>query len=197
MEDLKDHYRACTACPVYCTNAPCPEVMTMSALGHHLGECKWSLMDCKFKHAGCNAHIYRSDMEKHLESNMKNHLDLLSKELKKLKWIEAKLVKDNRALYQTMQQNEMKMKKELKDRGKIQYLVVSDLPEDALDDELMLKSRFGMFGEVDDIVLEAGIVVYSSEDSYQRALDSSENQGIRLCGELLTVHPVYDTTPDN
>ena len=190
-ECLRDHFRSCDAAPVHCTNVPCTMVVKKSTLNHHLGNCKWALMECKFKHAGCYARVYRSDMEKHLELNVKQHMDLLGQELEKQKQQVAKLEAEKRVLLETMKNGEAKMKKEVRKKGPIQYLIVSDLPEDACEDEQMLKSRFGMYGEIYDVNLYVGIVEYCSEDSYQRALNSSKEQGIRLCRELLRVDPVY------
>ena len=194
-EHLKDHYKKCTSCPVCCTNVPCSEVMTRFILSYHLKKCKWSLMDCKFKHAGCNARIYRKDMDEHLQSNMEKHLDLVSLELEKQKLRQEILEDEKEDLFRTVLEKVDKLEEEIKDRGEIQFLVISNLPEDALYDELKLKSRFGQYGQVSDVYLldsslNAGIVVYSSDASYQQALDSSK-YGIKLCKQLVKVTAVY------
>jgi len=197
---LKDHYKRCTACPVYCTNLQCSEIMTRFTLKwYHLDHCKWSLVDCKFKDAGCNARIYRKDMEEHLQSNMEKHLDLLSQELEKQKLRQEELEEEKEDLFRTLLEKVDKLEDEAKSKGEIQFLVISDLPEEALYDEQKLKSRFGQYGLISDIYLldpslNAGIVVYSNNGSYQNALDN--RHGIRLCKQLVKVNPVYATSDD-
>jgi len=221
-ESLKDHYKTCTACPVHCPEVPCTDVMTRLALNQHLSKCEWSLTDCKFKHAGCNARIYRKHMEEHLQSNMEKHLDLLGQEFEKQKLIQAKerevqklvlelerkkqkrrqvkLEEEKKELRQIMQEKIDELENKEENKGEIQFLVISDLPEEALYDELKLKSRFGQYGHVEEIYLldpslNAGIVVYSSDDSYQEALYYKDN--IRLCKQYVKVNPVYATETED
>ncbi len=186
---LLNHYKNCIRSPVKCTNLQCTEYLTRNDIDTHLDSCGWSIVECKFKHAGCYSRIYRRKMEDHLEQDMKYHLELLSKKCDSLQIKEIMIESEMKALDDKVKG----LEKELQDKGRIQFLVISDLPDDALEEQ-KIKSRFGQYGSISDIELypskNAGIVVYSSSESYQKVMDSRA-RGIRLCKGLLQVNPVY------
>ena len=196
-ENLKNHYKICRACPVYCTNVECSEVMTRMQLVHHLMICKWSLLDCKYEHAGCNVKVFRKDMDGHLEKYTQKHLNLLSLKCERLEDRETELEVQNEENFHALQEKIDRLEEEVRSKGQISFLVISDLPEEALDDELKLKSRFGQYGQVANIhlldsSLKAGIVVYSSSASYKKVFEN-RNNGIKLCKKLVQANPVYTT----
>ena len=191
-ENLKNHYKKCPACPVYCTNFECSKVVTRWQLDRHLMICEWSLLDCKYQHAGCSMKVFRKDMESHLEKYTQKHLDLLNLKCERLEDLEEQNEKNCCALQEKLDE----LEEEVKSKGQISFLVILDLPEDA-HDEQKLKSRFGQYGQVANIhlldsSLKAGIVVYSSPASYKKVIKSKSN-GIKLCKELVQATPVYTT----
>ena len=76
--NLDFHYKTCTANLVRCSNINCPKYMRKLNLEAHFNKCPWSHLECEYKHAGCNAKIFRKDMEDHMEKNMKRHLKLVN-----------------------------------------------------------------------------------------------------------------------
>ncbi len=108
-------------------------------------------------------------METHLNQNMARHLELVTQKLERLK-----------------ESNQNK--------GEISFLVISDLPDEALDEQ-KVKSRFGMFGPIEDVeILEernAAIVEFICEESYETVLEASKEGSIKLCKEYVRANPVY------
>ena len=130
---------------------------------------------CEYEHVGCKVKVLRIDMEEHLKVYMADHLEMVKLKLRQLE-------------------------EEKESKGKVDFLVISDLPDEA--DEHVLKSRFGMFGPLDfvellDGDLNAGVVVYLDDHTYERVLWESRNGGIRLCREYVQVNPVYTTREDD
>lgn len=59
---------------VYCSNK-CGQVLDITALEYHLvNDCPLKLVDCKFKHVGCNVRLTEADMETHLTQAVVYHL---------------------------------------------------------------------------------------------------------------------------
>ena len=138
----------------------------------HLEECPWSTLTCEYQHAGCGSKILRKDMESHLQENMQRHLDLVKEKLSRLE-------------------------EEVENRGEVGFLVISDIPEDGLN-EHKLKSRFGQFGTVErvqllDEDLSAAIVEFSSPETYQIVIEESRRGNIKFCREYVQANPVYTT----
>ncbi len=189
---LLNHYKTCRANLVECPNQQCSEFVTRRDLSTHLNLCGWSVLNCKFRHAGCYARIHRRNMEDHLEKNMKYHLDLLCEKFDSLQTKEALAVSAKNVL-----EDEISGLQKFEHHSRIQFLVISDLPYDALIDEHKLKSRFGQYGFITHVELfpslNAGIVVFHSSDSYQRVMDIKD-KGIRLCKQLVQVNAVYTNT---
>ena len=170
QDQLKDHYRNCERCPVVCPNMQCSKPLQFYQLNGHLEECPWTIVPCKYQHAGCDKIIFRKDMDKHLRRNIADHLDMADDKLRELQ-------------------------EEVERKGRVSFLVISDLPESALD-EHKLKSRFGQFGPVNrvqllDPELKAGIVVFTSDDTYQKATEQSRKGNIKLCQGFVQANPVY------
>ena len=171
-DQLKIHYETCQDCPAVCPNVQCSKPMKAWKLNSHLDKCPWSPLTCEYQHAGCDKIILRKDMESHIRRNALRHMDLVKEKLSKLE-------------------------EEVKTRGKVSFLVISDLPKDALS-EHKLKSRFGQFGPVDKVQLldedlRAGIVVFSSADTYQTVIEKSRSRDIKFCREYVQANPVYTT----
>ncbi len=165
-----DHYKQCQKCPDICPNIQCSRPMQTWELDRHLEECLWTPLQCKYQSSGCDKIIFRKHMERHLQKDMARHLEMADARLNKLE-------------------------EEVRIRGQVQFLVISDLPEDALD-EHKLKSRFGQFGPVNkvqllDPELKAGIVVFSSDDTYHKTIQCSRDGYIKFCREYVQANPVY------
>ena len=115
-------------------------------------------------------------MEEHLKVYMADHLEMVKLKLRQLE-------------------------EEKESKGKVDFLVISELPDEAVD-EHVLKSRFGQFGPLDfvellDEGLNAGVVVYLDDDTYEKVLQKSRNGGIKLCKVYVQVNPVYTTRVDD
>ena len=170
---LRNHYKKCQASPTACPHVHCSKAVKRAReLEAHLEECPWSPLTCEYQHAGCDRKILRKDMESHLQENMQRHLDLVKEKLSKLE-------------------------EEIKNRGEVSFLVISDIPEDGLN-EHKLKSRFGQFGPVErvqllDEDLSAAIVKFSFPETYQRVIEESRRGNIKLCREYVQANPVYTT----
>jgi len=172
---LEDHYRTCVNCPVVCPNIECSKPLRSHQLNQHLQECPWTQLPCEYQDVGCNEIRFRKDMEKHLRQSVGDHLVMADNKLQKLE-------------------------EEVKCRGRVSFLVISDLPESALN-EHKLKSRFGQFGPVDrvqllDPELKAGIVIFRSDDTYQKAIAASREGNIKFCQEYVQANPVYTTSEE-
>jgi len=170
------YYKFCKGDPVVCPNEECSVAMISSLdLIGHLQSCPWSLLNCEFQHAGCSAYILRKNMDEHLKENMAVHLSMVKKKLRRLE-------------------------DEKESKGRVSFLVISDLPDDALSEQ-KLKSRFGMFGPLStvkllDLHLRAAIVMFIFEGAYDRVLEKSRKGGIKLCKEFVQVNPVYSAKED-
>ena len=174
-DQLKTHYETCQVCPAVCPNVQCSKPMKAWELDSHLDKCPWSPLTCEYQHAGCDKIILRKDMESHIRRNALRHLDLVKEKLSELE-------------------------EEVKSRGEVSFLVISDLPEDALS-EHKLKSRFGQYGLVDrvqllDPALRAAIVEFSFPSTYQIVIEESRRGNIKFCREYVQANPVYSTMTD-
>jgi len=78
VSKLEDHEKVCPKYPV-----PCPQECSQSALQRcqieeHLKNCENSVVECEFKHVGCNTQFKRKDSTRHLKDNALEHVKFLN-----------------------------------------------------------------------------------------------------------------------
>lgn len=79
--NLKCHYNIC---PKYQTECPykCNEQIERKLIEDHItNECLNSQIDCQYRHLGCNAIIFRRDINKHNRTDQAEHLDMIFPDL--------------------------------------------------------------------------------------------------------------------
>ena len=81
-----DHWPKCQRFPEVCPNKCSTDTIERRFLQHHLQEqCPLQDIPCKFSFVGCQATVKRKSMQKHLDENKDEHLDMTALECKKLK----------------------------------------------------------------------------------------------------------------
>ena len=210
---LVTHYQECPSGLGLCPNAACSKPMRVRDITLHLKECPYSICTCHYLYFGCQENIYRKDMQSHLENNAQRHLEMLDSSHKqiiknqsqlseKLQLIEAKSARQQREIARLNAALSQARQAVLPaGEGSINFLLVSDLAEDALDED-KLRSRFGQFGTVTFVYVlpdsfASAAVVYDSPKAYKNAIKASKTSGIKLCREFVQVHPIYSVDPQD
>ena len=83
LMELQDHYEICEMYPVECVY-DCGDVLERHKMDSHIdqqGSCPNTPVACDFKNSGCEFRGKRSDLSKHIESNVVSHLGLVAKKL--------------------------------------------------------------------------------------------------------------------
>ena len=83
FDELQDHYKVCPMYPVECPY-DCGEILARHQMDSHVdrqGSCPNTPFDCDFKNSGCQFQGKRSDLLKHTEDNVVNHLSLVATKL--------------------------------------------------------------------------------------------------------------------
>ena len=81
-----DHWPKCQRFPDVCPNKCSTDTIERRFLQHHLQEqCSLQEIPCKFSFVGCQATVKRKSMQKHLDENKDEHLDMTALECKKVK----------------------------------------------------------------------------------------------------------------
>ena len=83
---VNDHWPKCQRFPNVCPNKCSTDTIERRFLQHRLQEqCPLQKNPCKYFFAGCQATVERKAMQKHLDENKGEHLDMTALECKKLK----------------------------------------------------------------------------------------------------------------
>ena len=83
---VNDHWPKCRCFSKVCPNKCSTDTIERRFLQHHLQEqCPLQKIPCKFSFAGCKATVKRKAMQKHLDENKDEHLDMTALECKKVK----------------------------------------------------------------------------------------------------------------
>ena len=183
------HFNVCAMYPVKCPNGCGATPFRKNLQKHVQNVCRLTVVECDYKHIGCNARFTRKDLSQHNEDSMSEHLSLAMSKLSITSF--QVMVLEAEVESKTRQLEELHINKSVCSSTK--HLCVTNLPPDV--DEGMIKSIFGQYGTVEDIELDYCVhvaqVEFESESSVQRALKRSETKGINLKSQRLCVHPVY------
>ena len=83
---VNDHWPKCQHFPEVCPNKCSTDTIEHRFLQHHLQEqCPLQEIPCKYSFAGCQATVKRKSMQKHLDENKDEHLDITALECDDLK----------------------------------------------------------------------------------------------------------------
>ena len=69
------HDSVCKKKKIPCTNTECTETIKRGKMKHHLDDCDYTIISCKYKKIGCDVELKRKDMPVH-EKDDKVHLHL-------------------------------------------------------------------------------------------------------------------------
>ena len=78
------HLPICLQVPVTCPNNCKVEGLTRKQLQAHIDECPLQVISCPFTSAGCTVKLPRNQMEEHEDTDMKQHLRLVVKQVQQL-----------------------------------------------------------------------------------------------------------------
>lgn len=92
------HWPACKGYPVLCSNRCGKKVQRQHLKTHITHDCPHSIIDCYFKHVGCDTRLPRKDMASHLVESVVHHLSLQTENHKKVTMELAGLKEENRQL---------------------------------------------------------------------------------------------------
>ena len=198
------HYASCPMYPVPCTNN-CESNLPRKNLKKHVEEdCPLTVVECGYKLVGCGAKLARKKMKLH-EGDMKQHFSLAVVKIAELEeknaHLEGKLAekKDQQYKDKLLQAASYKVGESSSEesysrrhvRKTIKSLRVTNLPDSA--DWQMVKGRFGQFGYVKDIQMDAfGLYtarIEFEEESSTRYCLSEKTINLRYC--TLCVDPEY------
>ena len=73
---VRDHFPVCPKYPVPCPKRCGAKKIKRASLKKHLTKCPMSLVDCKYKDAGCLAKVRRKDTSSHYSEYMSEHLEM-------------------------------------------------------------------------------------------------------------------------
>ena len=68
------HDSVCEKKNISCTNTECTETMERGKMKHHLDDCDYTIIPCKYENIGCDVELKRKDMPAHEENDDKVHL---------------------------------------------------------------------------------------------------------------------------
>ena len=108
------HWPVCGNYPLQCPNKCSNETIECRSLDSHItNDCPLTIIDCDFKHVGCEVRLPRKDLPTHLTESLVPHVSLqtkrlmdLEKENKQLKQQVEKLTEDHKTHDQLKQQIE-------------------------------------------------------------------------------------------
>ena len=196
-----EHYPKCPMYPVACPNN-CGASLCRKDLAEHVDNvCPNTVLDCFFRHIGCEVQLPRKELTKHSNEKLSEHLVASKKEIKKLRQVNTELLEEN----ETLKTENARLMRQLEDCGKSHppppghsftympaespeqscgsyILAVTNLPPAVT--ESMLKSLFGRYGRVEDVSLSDdrkwGRVVYTDQRSAEQVLSLSRKRKIEL-----------------
>ena len=81
-----NHWSVCDRYPVHCPNKCTNETIERCNLDSHVSnDCPLTIVDCDFKHVGCEVRLPRKDLPTHLTEGLVTHVSLQTKQLTDLK----------------------------------------------------------------------------------------------------------------
>ena len=90
QEITEDHWPYCRRDPLECPNNCGERGIERQDLPNHLEVCPLQIIDCEFDYAGCKKRVQRQEMQFHVDSSVKAHLQMVATHAKKQeKQIEA------------------------------------------------------------------------------------------------------------
>ena len=110
-----NHWPVCGYYPVLCSNE-CGKVLQRQNLERHLSnDCPLTLVNCDFKHVGCEVRLSHKDMPAHLTESIGIHLSLQAASYKqlvtRLEKENEKLKCDNKLLHQKLDEQQQQIAK--------------------------------------------------------------------------------------
>jgi len=78
VSKLEEHEKVCPKYPVRCPQG-CGKTLLRCQIEEHLKICENSIVECEFKHVGCNTQFKRKDITRHLKNNALEHVKFLNK----------------------------------------------------------------------------------------------------------------------
>ena len=82
QEITEDHWPDCKRHPLECPNNCGERDIERQHLPNHLEVCPLQLIDCEFDYAGCRERVQRQEMQFHVESSVKVHLQMVARHAK-------------------------------------------------------------------------------------------------------------------
>ena len=79
QEIIKDHWPVCGRYPLECPNHCGKRSIERQHLPNHLHECPLQLIHCEFDYAGCTDKVERQEMQSHVDSSVKAHLQMVAR----------------------------------------------------------------------------------------------------------------------
>ena len=83
--ELPQHWEDCPLYPIVCPKGCGAKITRISLDKHFRNWCPWSIVDCEFAYAGCEVRMHRRCMKNHLDEEIKDHLDLMTKKFSSMK----------------------------------------------------------------------------------------------------------------
>ena len=78
QEIIKDHWPVCERYPLECPNNCGKRRIERQHLPNHFEVCPLQLIQCKFDYAGCTDKVQRQEMQSHVDSSVKAHLQMVA-----------------------------------------------------------------------------------------------------------------------
>ena len=79
QEISKDHWPKCSKYPLECPNDCGERDIERQDLPNHMEVCPLQIIDCEFDYAGCKEKVQRQEMQSHVESSVKAHLQIVAR----------------------------------------------------------------------------------------------------------------------
>ena len=82
QEISEDHWPKCSKYPMECPNDCGEGTIERQDLSNHLEVCPLQIIDCEFDYVGCTEKVQRQEIQFHVESSVKAHLQMMARHAK-------------------------------------------------------------------------------------------------------------------
>ena len=128
QEITGDHWPKCNKYPLECPNGCGEGSIERQHLPDHLHVCPLEVVECEFDYAGCTENVQRQEMQSHVESSVKAHLQLVAAHTK----LQEKRIEKQEQLLNTQQEKIKQQEKQVEMLTAQVYLLTTALQHSSL-----------------------------------------------------------------
>ena len=123
QEIMEDHWPKCSKYPLECPNKCGERDIERQHLPDHLHVCPLEVIECEFDYAGCTKKVKRQEMQSHVDSSVKAHLQLVAAHAR----LQEKQIEKQEKLLSTQQKKNKQQEKQVETLTAQVYLLTTAL----------------------------------------------------------------------